>query len=140
MPAIFTCWSVPTSLNILVKHSIGDQMSSLTICVKPPEEDMVVSFHIKYLVGKEIRYFLYLLYILYLLYSVFTVFTELSVLTAFAVFTIFVVSTLFIEFVLKIKASEMLVAPRISECFGLPWSALVCYSLPFSAIVCLGLL
>ena len=39
-----------------------------------------------------------------------------------------------------IKASEMLVAPRISECFGLPWSALVCYSLPWSAIVCLGLL
>ena len=28
-----------------------------------------------------------------------------------------------------IKAPEMLVAPRISECFGLPWSALVCYSL-----------
>ena len=28
-----------------------------------------------------------------------------------------------------IKASEMLVAPRISECFGLPWSALVCCSL-----------
>ena len=40
--------------------------------------------------------------------------------------------------VMKIKASEMLVAPRISECFGLPWSALVCYSLPWSAIVCLG--
>ena len=40
----------------------------------------------------------------------------------------------------KIKASEMLVAPRISECFGLPWSAFVCYSLPWSAIVCLGLL
>ena len=37
-----------------------------------------------------------------------------------------------------IKASEMLVAPPISECFGLPWSALVCYSLPWSAIVCLG--
>ena len=79
MPAIFTCWSVPTSLNILVKHSIGDQMSSLTICVKPPEEDMVVSFHIKYLVGKEIRYFLYLLYLLYSLCSVFTVFTVLTV-------------------------------------------------------------
>ena len=39
-----------------------------------------------------------------------------------------------------IKASEMLVAPRISECFGLPWSALVCCSLPWSALVCLGLL
>ena len=39
---------------------------------------------------------------------------------------------------LLIKASEMLVARRISECFGLPWSALVCYSLPWSAIVCLG--
>ena len=37
-----------------------------------------------------------------------------------------------------IKASEILVAPRISECFGVPWSALVCYSLPWSAIVCLG--
>ena len=40
----------------------------------------------------------------------------------------------------RIKASEMLVAPQISEYFGLPWSALVCYSLPWSAIVCLGLL
>ena len=39
-----------------------------------------------------------------------------------------------------IKASEMLEAPWISECFGLPWSALVCFSLPWSAIVCLGLL
>ena len=41
----------------------------------------------------------------------------------------------------KIKASEMLVAPRISEFFGLLWSALVCYSLPWtwSATVCLGL-
>ena len=27
---------------------------------------------------------------------------------------------------IQIKASEMLVAPRISECFGLPWCALVC--------------
>ena len=41
---------------------------------------------------------------------------------------------------LDIKASEMLVAPRILECFGLPWSTLVCYSLPWSAIVCLGVL
>ena len=40
----------------------------------------------------------------------------------------------------SIKASEMLVAPRISECFGLAWSALVCYGLPWSAIVCLSLL
>ena len=31
-----------------------------------------------------------------------------------------------------IKASEILVAPRILECFGLPWSALVCYSLPWT--------
>ena len=28
------------------------------------------------------------------------------------------------------NALEMLVAPRISECFGLTWSAFVCYSLP----------
>ena len=42
-------------------------------------------------------------------------------------------------FQLQKKASEILVAPRISECFGLPWSALVCYSLHWSAIVCLGL-
>ena len=32
---------------------------------------------------------------------------------------------------LKIKALEMLVAPQISKCFGVPWSAI---------IVCLGLL
>ena len=31
----------------------------------------------------------------------------------------------------------MLVAPRIPECFDLPWSAFVCYSLPWSTIVCL---
>ena len=36
----------------------------------------------------------------------------------------------------EIKASKMLVAPRISECFGLLQSALVCYSLPWSAMVC----
>ena len=41
---------------------------------------------------------------------------------------------------IEIKASKMLVAPRISECFGLPWPALVCYCLLWSAIVCLGLL
>ena len=35
----------------------------------------------------------------------------------------------------KIKASEMLVALRISECFSLPWSALICYSLLLSALV-----
>ena len=29
----------------------------------------------------------------------------------------------------------MLVAPRKSECFGLPWSALVCYSLPWMLLV-----
>ena len=29
----------------------------------------------------------------------------------------------------EIKAWELLVAPRVSECFGLPWSALVWYSL-----------
>ena len=40
----------------------------------------------------------------------------------------------------KRNASDMLVAPRISECFGMPWSDLVSYTLPFSAIVCLGLL
>ena len=28
----------------------------------------------------------------------------------------------------------MLVAPLTSECFGLPWSALVCYSLSWSAL------
>ena len=39
-----------------------------------------------------------------------------------------------------IKASEMLEAPRISECFGLPLSALICYNVPWSAIVCLDLL
>ena len=46
------------------------------------------------------------------------------------------------QFQSQIKASEMLVAPRISECFGLGLLkfALVCYSLPWSAIVCLGLL
>ena len=32
----------------------------------------------------------------------------------------------------------MLVAPRISQGLGLPWSAFVCYSLPWSARVCLG--
>ena len=30
-----------------------------------------------------------------------------------------------------IKASEMLVAPRISKCFGLPWSAIVCLGLQY---------
>ena len=30
---------------------------------------------------------------------------------------------------MAINASEMLVAPRISECFGLPWSAKVCLGL-----------
>ena len=34
-----------------------------------------------------------------------------------------------------LKASEMLVAPRISEYFGLPWSALICYSLPWMLLV-----
>ena len=29
------------------------------------------------------------------------------------------------------NALEMLVAPWILQCFGLPWSALVCYSLPW---------
>ena len=37
--------------------------------------------------------------------------------------------TMMINMMIIIKASEMLVAPRISECFGLPWSALFCYSL-----------
>ena len=37
-----------------------------------------------------------------------------------------------------IKASEMLVAPRISECFDLPWSALVCYSLLTSSFAPFG--
>ena len=32
---------------------------------------------------------------------------------------------------LQIKASEMLVAPRISECFGMPWSAIVCPGLQY---------
>ena len=45
---------------------------------------------------------------------------------------------LHVTLLLSIKASEMLVAPPISECFGLPWSALVCYSLPWSVVVCLG--
>ena len=39
---------------------------------------------------------------------------------------------------LGIKASEMLVAPRISKCFGLPWSALVCYSLLTSSFAPFG--
>ena len=39
---------------------------------------------------------------------------------------------------IKIKASEMLVAPRISECFDLPWSALVCYSLLTSSFAPFG--
>ena len=30
-----------------------------------------------------------------------------------------------------IKASEMLVAPPISECFGIPWSAIVCLGLQY---------
>ena len=37
-----------------------------------------------------------------------------------------------------IKASEMLVAPRISECFDLSWSALVCYSLLTSSFAPFG--
>ena len=37
-----------------------------------------------------------------------------------------------------IKASEMLVAPWISECFDLPWSALVCYSLLTSSFAPFG--
>ena len=38
----------------------------------------------------------------------------------------------------NIKASEMLVAPRISECFDLPQSALVCYSLLTSSFAPFG--
>ena len=33
----------------------------------------------------------------------------------------------------------MLVAPRVSECFGLPWSALVCLGLLESALDAAGL-
>ena len=39
---------------------------------------------------------------------------------------------------IQIKASEMLVAPWISECFDLPWSALVCYSLLTSSFAPFG--
>ena len=40
--------------------------------------------------------------------------------------------------IIYIKALEMLVAPRISECFDLPWSALVCYSLLTSSFAPFG--